>query len=258
MLSAQNIIELADMRQREAYVAVRISALILKNSGSIGEKSAKAQFKLNDLIWGEVRLALKSIFKFANGRIDFYDSSDRPAPWDLLTEDDIAKIDRDVQKQKEKEEIPLTSVQQTLFDLGGFKKSEAKSFYFAMSRTYGHDAIAAVADIAKATKPGEPKGFILACLRKRAQTASDPQVAKTKLFPTKIRAFERPINPEANAQALLGWEHPLRYAADGSPVWKNGERSMIFRLRTGELKFETPPKDSVIPTLDQNPGCIVT
>jgi hypothetical protein len=257
MLSAQDILTLSAMRQREVYVAVRLAAMILKNQGSIADKSAKTQFAYNDLVWAEIKAALKPIFKFASGRIDFYSVDDMPNPWDLLTPAEIEKRNRDLEKMRAREAVPLTPVQEDIYALGGFTRAQARSFYFAMSTTYGHAGVEAAVAAAKDAKPGDPKAYIIACLRRRAQTASEPAAAKQR-FPTKIRKFEKPVNPEANAQTMVGWEHPLRFDAAGAPVWKEGVRSMIYRLRTGELKFETPPAGAVIPTLDQDPGCIIT
>ena len=260
MLTAQHMIILAEMRQREVYVAVKIAALILKTGGSISEKSAKTIFKYNDLVWAEIKDSLKQFFKFANGRIDFYSAEDRPDPWDLTTPEEIAKMDKEFEKLRARQNIPLTSVQQDIYNLGGFDKPGAKSFYFSMSRTFGALAVETAVAAATNAKPGDPKAYLISCLRKAAQSASGgaASTAGRQMYPTRIRKFERPVNPEATPQSLLGWEHPLKYDADGSPVWKDGVRSMIFRLRTGELKFETPPLGAVVPTLEQNPGCIIS
>ena len=55
----------------------------------------------------------------------------------------------------------------------------------------------------------------------------------------------------------VGWEHSTQKDPNGNTIWPMGTRRKIYRLRSGQLHYELPKADEHVPTMDEDPGCVV-
>lgn len=258
MLKPSDIRLLATMTQRHSAGAIKLAAALLERQTQVSEKEIKSLLKMDDLAYVHFKEAISPIFVFRHGKISFPTDDDAIDPWDLITDTDVERSNRALEKLRTKRApAPLTPAQQRLFALGGMTERQCQSFWHSQTRIYGAEAVVAAIEAAEAAKPGDPRSYIIATLRRRAQGASSPAAqSHGRRFPTRIRAFERPVNPEAATTVLIGWEAP-QTIVDGAPVWPTGQRRRIHRLRTGQIHYETPDPSVPVPSHDEDPGFIV-
>ena len=233
MLKPTDIIAIAAYPQRHINAAVKLAAALIERGSSISEPEARSIIKMDDLAWTNAKAHLSSHFVFSRGRIAFPSDAEPIDPWDAVSPDDLAKMDKKLEKLRNtKPAAPLTPIQQTLFSLGGMTEKQAVSFYYAQAATYGHEAVINAITVAAQARPGEPKAYIIAILRKAALSASSVSIGapSARRFPTRVLRYKPPVNPEAARTEFLGWEAP-----DSNPnaPWPKGVRRKLYRLTTG-------------------------
>ena len=258
MLKPSDVVGLADLPQRQITAAIKIAAALIARGAAISESEARSLIKMDDLAWTHAKSALSKHFVFARGRIAFPSDAEPLDPLDLTSPDDLDKMQKRLDKHfATKAAAPLTPVQQVLYSLGGMTERQAVSFYHSQAAIYGHQAVIDAINVAAETKPGEPKAYIIATLRRAARSVSVAGVMPTaKRFPLKILRYKPPPNPEAASTELIGWEAPAPGAAPDA-LWPTGVRRKIYRLPTGELAFVQPTANDTVPTAEADPGCIV-
>jgi len=257
MLKPADIINIASYPQRHITAAIKLAAALIDRGSSISEPEARSLIKMDDLAWTNAKSHLASHFVFSRGRISFPTDAEPIDPWDAVSADELAKMDKKLEKLRNtKPAAPLTPIQQTLYSLGGMTERQAVSFYFTQAAIYGHEAVISAINVAATARPGEPKAYIIAILRKAALSASSSPIGApaARRFPTRVLRYKPPVNPEAAKNEFLGWE-----AADANPdaPWPKGVRRKVYRLTTGEISYEMPPPGETPPTADADPGCIV-
>ena len=257
MLNPPDIVGLADLPQRQIAAAIKIAAALISRGAAISEAEARSLIKMDDLAWTHAKSALSKHFVFSRGRIAFPSDAEPLDPLDLASPEDLDKMQKRLDKHfATKAAAPLTPIQQVLYSLGGMTERQAVSFYHSQAATYGHQAVIDAINVAAETRPGEPKAYIIAILRRAARSASVAPAAAPKRFPLKILRYKPPPNPEAASTELIGWESPAP-GATADALWPTGVRRKIYRLPTGELAFVPPGPCDVVPTADADPGCIV-
>ena len=260
MLTPNDILTLSKKTQRQTAFAIRLAALLLERGKSITEREAKAALKVDDLAWAETKAALADVLGFQNGRVGFDGDVEKLAPWDLVTDEQVAKVQKRLKKRIDAEAIELTPLQQSIFELGGFTRAQSRAFAFSQGKIYGYGALEAAVKVAVAAKPAEPRSYIISVMRRNVDKANAIPAAHVtngaSRFPLRIRNFERQANPESGKTVFVGWEAP-QSVIDGEPIWETGIRRKIWRLTTGILRLEQPAAGEAVPSLQDDPGCII-
>ena len=257
MLKPSDIIAIATYPQRHITAAIKLAAALLDRGSSISEAEARSIIKMDDLAWTNAKGHLGSHFVFSRGRIAFPTDAEPIDPWDAVSADELARMDKKLDKLRNtKPAAPLTPIQQTLYSLGGMTERQAVGFYYAQAAKYGHEATIAAINVAAQARPGEPKAYIIAILRKAALAASPASISapSARRFPTRVLRYKPPVNPEAARTEFLGWEAP---DANPEAPWPKGVRRKLYRLTTGEITYEMPPPGETPPTAEADPGCLV-
>jgi hypothetical protein len=263
MFTPSQIVKLAEFNQKTVYCAVKIASYIAQYDKSVSEREIIAMLKIDELAWHAIKTNLSAeIFVFRNGRIDLLTEENRPSPWDLPPSDEAAERKRWAKYKQQKEakpSKPLGLVQQKIASALNLNDKQAIATYHQLMRYYDHNQIGIAVSLVeqKISETGpldNPQAYLRTILKNRS-TLNSSTAAPINKFPIKVKAVERKTN--MLSMEFVGWEHTSEFLNDGNPKWKANVRQKIYRLRSGSLQFVLPKENDHIPSLSQDPGCII-
>lgn len=260
MLPRDTLLNLAEENQKVIVAAVRLLAEMQRRGGPVSQSQIPDVAQISSLVFEDIKPKLAKYFPLRGGRFHFPEEIAKPDPWDV--EDPKSKqADRALatlrsEHERMNNDDPRTRLirrMQTLFG-GDFRTAEKQFFFLARAHSVERvDAAVARAE-ARSPRPDEPMGFLLSQLKNGSFGLSShgrsPQ-------PKTVFAFQKPANAEYAKSEIIGWEAATNFKPDGSPIWANGDRRLIWRLRNGHIQY-TPARDGETPpSHTEDPGFLV-
>lgn len=241
-------------RLSEAHANISPHALRLviamRGTGKMRAEIAQAanMIKVTETKISAIVQALPEMFSFEASGTRIRVKTEPPDPWDLTKEQQkalekrikaraVAEERAKAQSQRDTLDSPYNRIRRSLMELAMIDK-DARAFAALMLRTYPESVIAEAVKAAKDNAVAEPKGFIIAAIRRRI--GASPSIASSR--PNVVKTFIRP-NPGAATQPI-GWEDRL----------VNKVRHKLVRLPTGGIGRSPPKPGEHVPTFQEDPG----
>lgn len=242
---------LARESQKTISAVVRIAAAIERNGKSIAMDQAESASGLSaqafSMCWPEI----SPFFRLHAGRIHLRNQASDDPPW----EGRDAKLDNHVSKHlsgllglqlRLEEDSPKGVLLRNLAGLGVPLETVEKTYY-SLTRTYNHDRVAAALRLTKAATPVDPLPYLQQLLR------TGRGLDEIRPRPRVVAQFVKPEYIENSRTVLLGWEAPC----PPDNTWPAGARRLVYRMRTGHIRYEPPRPGTQVPSLDEDPGVLV-
>ncbi|WP_293811833.1 hypothetical protein [uncultured Bosea sp.] len=260
MLPRDTLLSLAEENQKVIVAAVRLLAEMQRRGGPVSQSQVPDIAQISSLVFEDIKQKLAKFFPLRGGRFHFPEAVAKPDPWDLddpkSKQADRALATLRSEHERMKADDPRTRLilrMQALFG-GDFRAAEKQFFFLSRSHSFERvDAAVARAE-ALSPRPNEPMGYLLSQLK----NGSFGVLGQTKSGqPRTVFAFQKPANAEYSKSEIIGWEAATKFNPDGSVIWPDGARRMIWRLRSGHIQYTAARDGETPPSHTDDPGFIV-
>lgn len=243
--------KLAREGQKVIVAVVRIHALLEKSGQSASYEDAISASGLSEKCFSEIEINVLKYFKKRSGRIYLNKKDVDIDPWDQIDQTSSNKIEKHLNGLQKtnailQEDSPKGILLRKLVQMGCSIHNVEKTYY-SLTRSHNHERVKSAIETTISKKPTDPLAYLLQILR--SGTNLQPQSNNNKT----VAAFIKPAQIENSKTILIGWEAPQ---SNDNP-WPEGIRRMIYRTRTGHIRYEKPLSTTTIPSIEEDPGITI-